>query len=187
MTPMKNLLKILLGGFLVFIAIAVVEEREIFFPGALSDNLQLAKLDEGDATAAIATVRQMLSLYGHYYGSGGDQRFAERMPASDAIRAEMAADIRYLRANHRRQKPTLQRLDVESVRPLSEGTVEVRTKEFWIHRIFWIGDSGESEPARSQIVYGNYLVGRQAQSWRVEGWEFSRPPGQADTQERTPQ
>jgi hypothetical protein len=178
MNPMRTLAKILLAGFLAFMAIAVVEEREIFFPGIAfgGDSDGDSGLRDEEKSAAAGAVREMLALYAHYYGTGGDERFVERMPASDAVKAEMEVDIRYLRANHRRQEPTLQRLEVLSVRPLGEETVEVKTKEFWIHRIFWIGEGGgESEPARSQIVYGTYLVSKQAQSWRVEGWEFARP------------
>lgn len=182
---MKTLAKILLAGFLAFMAIAVIEEREIFFPGLAFGDGGDSELGNEERAAAAGAVSEMLALYAHYYGTGGDERFVERMPVSDAVKTEMAADMRYLRANHRRQEPTLQRLEIISVRRLGEGTVEVRTREFWIHRIFWIGEgSAESEPARSQIVHGNYLVSRQAQSWRVEGWEFAPPGERGDEGER---
>jgi hypothetical protein len=174
---MRDLTKILFGAFLAFMVLALVEERKIFFPGgaAAGRGADRAVLSDQDSAEAVAAVRRTLALLAHYYGSGGDERFAERMPASDVVRQEIAADIRYLRANHRRQEPTLQRLEVESVRSLGEGAVEIRTREFWIHRFFWIGGSEELETPRSQVIYGNYLVSKQAQSWRVEGFEFSEP------------
>ena len=170
---MKDLLKILLSGLLVFMVLAITQEREIFFPGGGKPAADA--LDGEQEKAAVTAVRQTLALFAHFYASGGDERFADRMPASGAVREEMTADIRYLRANHRRQEPTLQRFEVRSVKRLREGTVEVRTREFWIHRFFWVGKPAESEPPRSQIIYGNYLVAQQAQSWRVEGWEFAQP------------
>ncbi|KKK98648.1 hypothetical protein LCGC14_2640660, partial [marine sediment metagenome] len=44
---------------------------------------------ETERKAAADTVYEMLTLMEHFYGSGGDRRFAERMPASATVVDEM--------------------------------------------------------------------------------------------------
>jgi hypothetical protein len=172
----RNLLKILLGGFLVFMLLAIAQEWEFFSTAWFGSEPEAVVLSEEAQAGAVAAVEQTLQLMGHFYGTGGDPRFAERIPASEAVLAEMAEDIDYLRRNHRRQEPSLQGLEILSVRALDEMRAEVRTKEFWIHRVYWITDGGEAEPPHSQVLWGTYLVAHRGQKWRVEGWEVSEPP-----------
>jgi hypothetical protein len=137
--------------------------------------------NEVDLEAASEVVEQLLVLMGHLYGTGGDPRFAERIPASPAVIDEMLADIEYLGRNHRRQEPILQKLEIVAVDPIGADRVEVRTREFWIHRVYWaVGDRAETEPARSQVVNGRYLVARQPSGWRVEAWDFDLPNSPPD-------
>ena len=78
---MKNLLLILAGAFAVFMALAIVQEWEMFgaawFGGGEEAPPPLA---ESERKAAADAVYMALSLMQHFYGSGGDPRYAERMP-----------------------------------------------------------------------------------------------------------
>lgn len=170
---MKSLMRILLGGLLVFIAVALVQEWDFFASSWFGDEESAPTLSEGEQEAAVQAVRQTLTLMGHLYSSGGDERFVERMPASESVRAEMLADVRYVKINHRRQEPILQRLEVFSVDVRTDKFVEVRTREFWIHNTYWVIGGTEAEPPRSQIVLGRYLVVKPSQTWQVEGWDFA--------------
>lgn len=167
---MKNLLKIALGGFLVFMAIAIPEEWGYFSSAWFGGDDGMAAITDDDRTAAVDAVGSTLTLLGHLYRSGGDSRFVERIPATGTVVSEFTDDIEYLRRNHRAQDPTLQRLEIVSVQPAGPDRVEVATREYWIHRVHWIGSMEESEPARSQVLAARYLVARDGRRWIVEGW-----------------
>jgi len=171
-TVVKTLLKILLAGFAVFMLLAVAQEWEIFATAWFGERRSSAEATAADEEAAAETVRDMLALMRHLYQSGGDPRFAERMPISDGLRDEMMADIDYLSRNHRRQDPVLQQLEIEAVEPVGRDRIEVRTREFWQMKFLSLVSGEPSDEPRWQIVRGRYLAVRTARGWRVESWDF---------------
>lgn len=178
---MKVLVKILLGGFAAFMVLAIAEEWD-FFSSAWFGPAQEAPagLSEEDRRAAADTVHLALTLMGHFYTSGGDPRFAERMPVSQGILEEMSADVDYLGRNHRVQEMDLERLEILSVQPLDEGRLEIRTREFWTVRYLWATGGREVEPARTYGAHGRYLLSRDDRGWRVEAWENVDPSREPD-------
>jgi hypothetical protein len=172
---MKPLLKILLGGFLVFMALAIAQEWSFFSQAWFGSDLQKEELRTEDRRGSVEAVELILDLMRHLYASGGDSRFADRMPTSEGVLEEMLADIDYLSRNKRRQDPKLERLDVEAVELLETGSVEVRTRELWSIRFIWLDGSGESDPHRVEVVRSRYLVTRGSTGWIVEGWEALGP------------
>jgi len=178
----KPLSKILLGGFLAFMALAIVQEWSFFSQAWFGAEEPVAELAAEDREGAVQAVALTLDLMRHLYASGGDARFADRMPTSEGVLVEMMADIDYLTRNQRRQDPKLERLDVEAVELLGTGSVEVRTRELWSIRFLWADGSGESDPHRVEVVRSRYLVSRGSTGWVVEGWETLGPapaPGEA--------
>ena len=132
---MKRLLQILGGGFVAFMVLAIGQEWEFFASAWFGRSAPEVVLAEEDRQAAVAAVRMTLELSRHLYASGGDPRFAERMPASERMVEALMKDIDYLANNHRRQDNQLRRLEVVAVRALGPGWVEVRTREEWLARI----------------------------------------------------
>jgi hypothetical protein len=171
----KTLLKILAVALPVFLALAIIQEFEFFASSWFGSTEPPPELSEEQREAAGDAVYMMLSLMRHLYTSGGDSRFAERMPASDGIIDEMIADIEYLSRNHRRQDPELKRLQVTAVEPLAEDRVAVRPRELWSFRFLWTIRTGESDPPRIQVLHSRYLVVRDQGGWRVEAWGFDEP------------
>ena len=113
---MKTLVKILLGGFAAFMLLAIAEEWDFFSSAWFGSAEEVsAALSEPDRRAAADTLHLALTLMGHFYTSGGDPRFAERMPVSQGILEEMSADLDYLGRNHRVQEMDLDRLEILSV------------------------------------------------------------------------
>ncbi|MGB6002089.1 MAG: hypothetical protein WBI00_16545, partial [Thermoanaerobaculia bacterium] len=155
---MKPLLKILLGGFLVFMALAIAQEWSFFSQTWFGADEAAAELTPEDREGSVQAVELTLDLMRHLYASGGDSRFADRMPTSAGVLEEMLADIDYLTRNQRRQDPKLERLDVEAVELLETGSVEVRTRELWSIRFLWLDGAGESDPHRVEVVRSRYLV-----------------------------
>lgn len=172
---MKSLVKILLGGFAAFMALAIVQEWDYFATSWFGRAQAQRRVSAEDHDAAAETVRQALVLMRHLYQSGGDPRFVERMPVSDPLRDELMSDIDYLRRNHRRQDPGLLELEVTSVDPLGADRFEVRTREFWQVKFFSLVSDEPSDEPKWQIVHGRYLVVRAGPGWRVDSWDFVEP------------
>ncbi len=176
---MKKLVLILLGAFAGFMALAIAQEWDFFSAAWFGGEEPPATLEESERKAAADAVYLVLSLMEHFYSSGGDPRFAERMPASPAVLEEMRADADYLRRNRRRQEPSLERLEIAAVEPLGPGRVEVKTREWWQIQILPIDGRPRAEPAKVQTLDGKYLVARQDRGWRVEAWELLEPEAAA--------
>jgi hypothetical protein len=177
---LKPLLKVLLGGFVVFMGLAIAQEWAFFSSAWFGKPAAEVVLTEEERKEAADTVHLALSLMRHLYLSGGDPRFAERMPAAEGIVEEILADVRYLARNQRVQDTELMRLEVTAVDPIGEGRVTVRTRERWQVRILRAHGGGDADPLREQLVHGRYLVVRGGKGWRVEGWEIVGPEDETD-------
>ncbi len=183
---MKVLLKVLAVSFAVFMAMAMVEEREAFLPlfAAFSGSAAQetpATLPAQERQAAVDTVRELLSLWSHLEESGGDARFAERLPASPEVVGEMMTEIAYLQHNYRRQEQKLMKLEVVQTEAAGPGRLSVTTREFWIIRTFSsFHRQQEPDPPRSTVVNVRYLLERDGRQWRVSAWShlpaLTEPP-----------
>ena len=171
---MKNLIKIVLSGTLVFMAISMIQQWEAFVGGAAEGEIPAASRAAAEAEAAQA-VRSFISLSRHLY-AGGDRRFAERLPATEEVTAEILADVAYLRQNRRIQRARLMGLQLLDVRLVVPGRAEVRTKEYWVTRIEDHASGRLTDPVRSEVVYAIYRVSRQSGGWRVVAWDPEDPP-----------
>jgi hypothetical protein len=172
----RGLLAILGGGFLLFMVLAIAQEWELFANAWLGEEAAPPELAEEERRGAVDAVQLTLSLMRHLYLSGGDPRFAERMPAAPVLVEEMLADVDYLARNHRLQDPLLEHLEVTAVAPLEERTVEVRTREHWRFTVTSSADRRQAEAPRTQVMHARYRVTRGDAGWRVEGWEIVDPP-----------
>ncbi|KAB2950472.1 MAG: hypothetical protein F9K18_14925 [Thermoanaerobaculia bacterium] len=168
---MRGLLKILLGGFLAFMVLAVAQEWELFSSAWFGGGAAAPVLADGDRRAAEQSLYLFLRVSSHYYASAGDPRFAERLPAGEAVLAELRDDVEYLRKNSRYQDPQLVRLEIAAAEPLESGRVELRTREWWTVRTFRLADGAESDPPRAFKSFCRYLLAGTPQGWRVEAWE----------------
>ena len=177
---MKGLLQILLGGFAVFMVLAMAQEWQVFSSSWFGGVEPTVEAPEADRKAASDTVHQVLTLMEHLYASSGDARFAERMPASESVIGEIRADIDYLVRNHRRQEMELRRLEIASIDPLSENALEIRTREYWNYRVIVFVGAEEPGPLQHQLTHGKYLVVRGSKGWRVARWELAEPPEGAE-------
>jgi hypothetical protein len=175
----RTLLKIVGVGVAVFMALAITQEWPYFsatwFGSAGSTP---PPLDEEQQRAAVGGLRSYLALMSHLYASDGDQRFAERMPASPEVVGEMMADIVYLRHSGRYQELILHGLEVLEVTPLSSDQVEIRTKEHWTIRTLSLGDDSEADPARGQIVFTKYRLELAVATWQVVAWQRMQLPAE---------
>ena len=173
---MKILFKTLLGGFLVFMVLAMIQERDFFAQAWFGKAEPGVEVPYEDLVEASDAVRMSLSLMQHFYMTEGDPRYAERMPVAEWVIDEMRQDIVYLSRNHRLQDATLQQMEILSVEALEVDRVEIVTREFWTIRMVRSGSGIETDAAKSHVAHSRYLVGRTGQGWRVDSWDPTLPP-----------
>ena len=178
---MSTLAKIVAGGFVVFMALAVGQEWDYFRSAWFGVEPETSEISDDDLRSAVESVRGTLVMMRHLYTSGGDSRFVERMPASEAMVREMLDDIRYLHRNRRVQDPTLRSVDVREAVAIDGDHVEVHTRELWEIRTTWLDDGAPSDPPRIEVVHGLYRVLRSPSGWRVQSWDWVPPPPPAVT------
>lgn len=180
---MANLAKILGLGFLVFLALAMTQEWEVFRPWLFGEKAPAQAPAAGaDARqAAEAAVREFLSMASHYYASRNDPRFLERMPARGVVVEEMRADAEYLLRNGRVQQMKLLELAVLNVEALGEKRARVRTREKWQIRTVSAEGTGEGDPALETTLECRYSVALSGRAWQVLDWDVALfPAGEGD-------
>ncbi len=175
---MKRFLQIVAGALLLFIVAAMLEERETFARNWFAPS-QAFHASDADKRAAAQAVHELRTLTAHWYGTSGDRRFGERLPATQPVIDELRSDIEYIRRNGRIETPRLMRLEILDVDVTSDSAAEVRTREFWVTEFHWI-NGGESDPTRSDVVFARYRLMRDGARWVVSAWDPVEPPeGQA--------
>jgi hypothetical protein len=129
-----------------------------------------------DARAASEAVVRYLQLAAHLQRSGGDERFAERLPATREAIADLLAEGDAQARAGRSERARLVRADVRGVTRRAPDAVEVSTREYWITQGGGAG-SGPERP-RSDVVEARYAVVRAPGGWRVAGWrlDLDAPP-----------
>jgi hypothetical protein len=176
----RKLVKILLGGLVVFMVLSIAQEWEFFSGAWFGEPEEVIELPHEDLAEAANAIHMTLSLMRHFYMSDGDPRFRERMPAAEWIIDEMAEDITYLQRNRRLQDASLEQMEVLSSTALDRDRVEIITREFWHVKVLFADNGTDAQPPLTQVAHGRYLVARTGQGWRVEGWEPTVPDAVAD-------
>jgi hypothetical protein len=180
----KNFVKILLGAFALFMVLSIVQEWNFFASAWFGKAESGWQPTEVEAKAMADTLGLYQRLASHLYGSGGDPRFADRIPAAPHLVDEMLGDIEYVKRNHRVQRPELIRMEVLSSEPLRANAVEFRTREYWVTSFFWLTGEESGDPPVSQVLHMKYLITREGQAWQVAGWDCDEPA--ADSVEAEP-
>lgn len=182
---MKALLKILIGGLVVFQLGAIIQEWPLFasaWLGRAPERPTAGPLSPETRRDAEAALREFHAVSRHLYASGGDPRFAERLPAGPGVLAEVLDDIAYLQHRGLAQEATLMRLDVNEVRRLGEASVALDVREYWVFRRLRASDRRQLDEPRAQVLESTYVLRQNAGRWRVEAIspapvELSASPG----------
>jgi hypothetical protein len=158
----------------------MLQEWEFFAGAWFGRAAVLPPVSTSERQEVEATIESALALERHFYASGGDPRFAERMPVGDELREEMAAEIEYLARNQRRQVLDLHRFEVSEVRRLDDDHLELRTREYWTIRTLELAGDGELDRPRPEVLVCRYLLTRLGESWRVDRREIVPPTDGAE-------
>lgn len=170
---MTALIRIAGGALAVFLVLGGIQEWRSLAAPLLPPERRL-ELSQADRRAAAATVYRFVQLSSHLYATGGDRRFAERLPSSPALIDEIVRDARYVLHNERVQEPSLMRLDIASIESPSPDVITVGVKEYWTTRYYFKVDHS-FDAVRSDVVLVQYRLQRDAGSWRVMSWDPKEP------------
>ena len=121
-----------------------------------------------DRESATAAVQAFLRLAAHLQGSGGDLRFAERIPAAGEVIDELVASAQFGRHLGQVEEPRLIRIVVRSANDAARGRIEVITREYWTTRV--ITADGKVREIRTDVLDARYLVVRDGPAWKVAYW-----------------
>jgi hypothetical protein len=124
-------------------------------------------LGDADRRAATDAVHLFLALSAHLRGTGGDSRYADRLPARPAVVEELSREVEYRWHGGHQEEPRLVRLEIRDVAAAGPEQAAVKTREFWITRELRKDDA----PVRSDVVFARYLVEPGAGGWRVVDWD----------------
>lgn len=173
---MKQFAKVVGGALVLFIALAMLQEHDTFSTNWFkpAEGFQAPATERRAAAEAVHAFRMMSA---HWYGSGGDRRFEERLPASQPLIEELRSDIRYLEQNGRIETPRLMRIEFLSSDVTSENSAEVKTREFWVTEFHWRA-GGVSDESRSDVLFARYRLQKDGSRWLVAAWDPQSPPEQ---------
>lgn len=128
---------------------------------------------------AVEAVHSTVTLAAHLRGSGGDPRFAERIPASPEVIEALQRELEFMKHLGVVEDAELKRFEVGRVRRARPRVLEVDTREYWVTRQV----SGGVRPPeaarpdfRTDVVLTRWTVERQSGGWVVVDWQLAPPP-----------
>ncbi len=127
------------------------------------------RVPQADGEEAVATLREFMTLATHLAKSG-DERFAERIPASPDLVEEILADVAFAAEAGRSEDLQPVQLQIEAVKPSRPEGVEVLAKEYWVFRTSRLRDVPLAPQVRADVVRVRYVLAREGTRWRVVGW-----------------
>jgi len=177
---LKGFLKIVGVGAVLFMATAMIQEWRVFVGAWTGAGVTRPAVQDGEPkdTQVEDTVRRYVSMARHFYQTGGDRRFAERIPASPEVVQELVDDVAYLAKNKRRQEDRLVALDVLHTSRPAENRARVRTRERWEARTRGLDESGAADPMVAQVIFVEYWLQREGSKWQVSRWELIDAPAE---------
>ena len=163
---MKQFLLILVAATLIFMALAMAQEWEVFsqlfVPSESASVEEVAELPEVDAL-----LHHFNPVITHYYRYGGDERFMDRLPAAESVKAEIRADQAYLAANGISQALVSKGSSTVSRRSLAEGVRELIVEEEWGLQYQSPAGQPVGDRPMSFVVTLRYVVRQMDDGWQV--------------------
>jgi hypothetical protein len=132
---------------------------------------EAVKVSEGEEREAKTAAETFMRLAAHLQGSGGDPRFAERIPASPAVVEELLAGVTFASHAGKVEEPRLVRAELGPIRRVDTDVVSLDAKEYWIVRV--LGAGGKTLETRADVVKVRYVLARGPSGWSVAGWDLA--------------
>ena len=163
---MKQLILILVGATVLFMALAMAQEPETFAPLFFPPE-ETAPAETEIPPEVITSLSEFNSVLEHFYRFGGDERFLTRLAASEEIKEELRAEIRYLAASGVMQTLNKTRGSILSEDRLAPDVWQLLTEEEW--RLQYHDGSGTpvNQDAIVSTITLRYVIQKSDGDWKV--------------------
>lgn len=136
-----------------------------------------AEVSAAERTGMEDAARLFARLSAHLKGSGGDRRFAERIPAAPEVVGDLLDETAFAASLGRIEEPHLQGVEYGKALRVAAGRAQLDAREYWVTRIH--SGSGTVLETRSDVISVRYLVEEDRGRWTVIGWNVIVPGGAA--------
>lgn len=160
---MKNFILIILSSTLIFFLVSLLEEWENFKPLFFKSERVELKFPE-EALKVIDDFNLMLV---HIYRFS-DERFFQRLPASEKLKDEIFEDLYYLNSYGIIQDLKQIKKEILKKNLVSKGVLRVEVYEEW--EVFYLDSTGHPLQKKPSIFSSNlyYILVEKPYGWIVE-------------------
>lgn len=164
---LKSLIMIVFISATIFMLLSIVEEWEVFQPFFLAKETKKEKLP----LAVIKSIEFFNAMVSHYYSSIGDERFLDRIYASDLIKEDLFLDVEYLKENGIVQVMKIMSFKINDYKILEKDRFIVEVSEEWIlHYEDFLGKRF-SEKEATFFVNLRYYIQKKAEGYEIVKFE----------------
>ncbi len=165
---MKDLILIILISTILFFTLAIIEDWQNF--KFLFFKQEIKKLEFSDEI--LKTIDKYNTLLEHIYRFEGDERFLQRLPASDFLKEETLEDLYYLNSYQIIQEIKLKKIEILKKNLLNENQAIVSTLEEW--EIFYKDKTGHPLQKKPMIfsLNNDYYLRKGISGWLIEKIEI---------------
>lgn len=160
---MKNFILIIISSTLIFFLISILEEWENFKPLFFKEKKEEIKFPE----ETLQIIDNFNLILTHIYRFG-DERFFQRLPASDKLKKEIFEDLYYLNSYKVIQDLRPLKKEILGKRVLSKNALRVEVYEEW--EVFYLDFTGHPLQVRPSKFSSNlyYILVQKPYGWVVE-------------------
>lgn len=160
---MKNFILTILTSTLIFFSVSILEEWENFKPLFFKEKKEEIKFPE----ETLQIIDNFNLILTHIYRFG-DERFFQRLPASDGLKNEIFEDLYYLNSYNVIQDLKPLKKEVLNKKVISKGVLRVEVYEEW--EVFYLDFTGHPLQVRPSKFSSNlyYILVQKPYGWIVE-------------------
>ncbi len=119
---------------------------------------------------AARAVEVFLQLSAHLHGSGGDDRFADAIPASPLVVNELVAAASFALHRGEIEEPRLVRSELRNPTWAGRTVLTLDSTEYWVVRVR--DAKGTELRTRAEVVEARYHLLHSRREWTVVGWDL---------------
>jgi len=166
---MKDLILIILTATILFFSLAIAEDWQNFKFLFFKKEIKKKEFPE----EILKTIDNYNTILEHIYRFSGDERFLERLPASDELKNEIFEDLYYLSSFKIIQDLKLKKIEVLSKKLLNESQAIVSTSEEW--DLFYLDENGHPllKKPMNFSINNSYYLKKGILGWVIEKIEIS--------------
>lgn len=165
---MRDLILIILISTILFFTLAIIEDWQNF--KSLFFKKEIKKIEFPEEI--LKTIDNFNTLLEHIYRFEGDERFLQRLPASDFLKEEILEDLYYLYSYQIIQEIKLKKIEILKKNLINENQAIVSTSEEW--ELYYKDINGHPllKKPMDFSINNDYYLRKTVLGWLVEKIEI---------------